>query len=302
MRQKRNKGAIIAALAILASAGAAQAGPKYDFSSLKPLPPVGTKAYEESVFHDFRLTVTGSFNRNWNRGDRVPLERKARELGLGLQFRIGEAGFAGISGQFGREDIATQPVDFPLDMDNDVTMRGFDVMAGFSPMPGVTLGVTAGRGYADASYVFLIDPALTENRSSGNNTRFGGFAGLVVPTDTVTFTANAALLRITADQDYNDGNIPPTNSWASTSGVIGVGLLYPVAAGFSLKGDVAYTRILSESAAIGSQPRDRDWLTLKATALYDVNDRIQLQLGASTWALNDTAGNVRISTGLTYKF
>lgn len=287
---------------MIVTAGAAQAGTRYDFSQLKPLPPVDSPAYADGFLRDFRLNIQASYARSWNRGDQVPLERTSREVGLGLQFRIGDRGFASLSGQFGREDIATQPAEFPLDMDNEVTVRGFDVMAGLSPLPGVTVGAMAGRGHADSSYVFLDDPALTENRSSGDNTRFGGFAGLVVPTGTLTYTATATILRSLSDQQYNPGNVPPENAWSSTSGILAFGMVYPVSPDFSLKGDIAYTRILSQTVAAGSPGRDRDWLTLKATALYNINEKLQVQLGASTWAWNDTAGQVRVTTGLTYKF
>lgn len=302
MKSGLSSWAVIAATMAMALAGTAEAGQKYDFSMVKPLAPVSGGGFEAGPFHDFRLKVSVSEDRNWRRSGGAPMERRMREVSLGLQFGVGDLGFASLSGQFGRGETETQPQEFPTDLESSMTVRGFDVMAGVMPLPGVSLGALFGKGSADSSYIFLMDPARTENLSTGNSTRFGAFAGLMVPTENATYSATASVVRSINGQDYNPGNIPASNSWSSTAGVIDLGILYPVTSGFALKGNVAYTRILDEDVAAGSPPRDDDWVTLKAQALVDLTSQLQLQLGASTWALNDSFGNTRVSAGLSYRF
>lgn len=274
----------------------------YDFSRIKPLMPISGGGFEAGPFHDFRVKISVSEDRNWRRSGGALMERSMREVSLGLQFGVGDIGFASLGGQLGQGDTRTQPQEFPTDLESTMTLRGFDVMAGVMPLPGVSIGALFGKGASDSSYIFLMDPARTENLSTGNSTRFGGFAGLMVPTANATYSATASLVCSVNGQDYNPGNSPPGNSWSSTAGVIDLGVLYPVTSGFAVKGNVAYTRILDEDVAAGSPPRDDDWVTLKAQALVDLTSQLQLQLGASTWAFNDSFGNTRVSVGLSYRF
>ncbi|MBB4064185.1 hypothetical protein [Gellertiella hungarica] len=293
--------AAIAATATMAFAGAAQAGTAYDFSRIKPLVPVGTAGFEMGPFHDFKISVMTSYNHTWRTDDSKPLDRRARDLSLEMNFRIGSDAYAAISGQIGREDIETQPLEFPLDMDNSNSFRGFDVMAGYMFVPGISVGLMGGYGSADATYVFALDPA-NELGSSGNSRRFGGFANVMLPTSAGMLSGTVAIVRSSGSQTYNPGNIPPSTDWSSTLGVIDVTLAHPVTADFMIKGGASYSRILSENAAAGSLERDRDWITLKGGVLYNVTSTLQWQANASTWLGNDTNRNVRIASGFTYRF
>lgn len=293
--------AAIAAATASIVAGPAEAGSKYDFSMIKPLMPVGTSGFELGPFHSFKLSVMGNYNHTWRTGSGAPMDRRARDLSLGLDFRVGERGFGAINGVIGREEVETQPQEFPLDLSNSNTFRGIDVMAGYMVVPGISLGVTGGYGSANASYVFAMDPT-NELDSSGDSRRFGGFVNAMVPTSLGMVSGTAAIIRSSGSQTYNPGNIPPSTDWSSTLGVLDVTLTHPLSADFVLKGGVSYSRILSETAAAGSPERDDDWFTLKGGVLVNINRTLQWQANASTWLGNETNRNVRLTTGFTYRF
>ncbi len=301
MKSGLSSWAVIAATMAMALSGTAEAGQKYDFSMVKPLVPVGTPGFELGPFHDFKLRVTAGYNHTWRTGSDTPMDRRARDLSLGLDFRVGDQGFAAISGQIGRENVDTQPVDFPLDLTNSNTFRGIDVMAGYMIVPGISLGLVGGYGHANAAYVFAFDPA-NELDSSGNSRRFGGFANAMVPTSLGLLSGTVAIVRSSGSQDYDPGNIPPSTDWSNTLGVVDVTLTHPLTETVTLKGGVSYSRILAETAAAGSIERDDDWFTLKGGLLVDISSTLQWQANASTWLGNDTNRNLRVTTGFTYRF
>lgn len=301
MKARLSVGAAVGAAMTMALAGAAEAGEKYDFSMIKPLAPVGTPGFEMGPFHDFKLSVTATYSHTWRTASGAPIDRRARDLSLGLDFRVGEWGFGAISGVIGRENVETQPQEFPLDLSNNNTFRGIDVMAGAMVVPGISIGVTGGYGSANASYVFAMDPT-NELPSNGDNRRFGGFVNAMVPTSLGMLSGTAAIVRSVGSQTYNPGNIPPSTDWSSTLGVLDVTLTHPVTADFMVKGGVSYSRILSENAASGSPERDDDWFTLKGGVQMNVTRTLQWQANASTWLGNETNRNVRLSTGFTYRF
>lgn len=291
----------VAMLATLSGAAQAEAGQQYDFSMIKPLVPVGTPGFELGPFHSFKITISTTYNHTWRTASGAPMDRRARDLSLGLDFRVGEWGFGAISGVIGREEVETQPQEFPLDLSNSNTFRGIDVMAGAMVVPGISVGVTGGYGSADASYVFAMDPT-NELASSGDNRRFGGFVNALVPTSLGMLSGTAAIVRSMGSQTYNPGNIPPSTDWSSTLGVLDVTLTHPVSADFMVKGGISYSRILSEKAAAGSPERDDDWFTLKGGVVFNVSRTLQWQANASTWLGNETNRNVRLTTGFSYRF
>lgn len=301
---------IAGALAPLALCGVASAETTGKNSRLprledvKPLTGIGhgSRGPDAGFFHDFELSTDVGVG--WTRhkaGPPAQLRQKSVGTSLGISFRMGEMGFAQVTGNFSREMIKSQIVAFPAaGITADAYNRGVDAVIGFAPVPYLRAGLTGGFGSASADYTYTMFGGNEDSTSDAS--RFGGFVGASYLAGPVLINADLSYLRVLNKQNYGVTNWPAVASWDSDLMTLALGARYFVMPKLELNGTFSLHHVMKQTVAPSDKPNDRNWLSLQLGATYAVTDQVSVDLKGTTWLGNSKFDYNRVSVGLSYRF
>lgn len=289
--------------------GGAEAGERLlsnrGLPSLKEIEPLTKPERFQAVdglFHNFNLSVEGSYGRTWHKPGQPAALRQSR-LGttLGVSFDIGEIGFASVAGNLSADSFTSRVVSFPtLILESDAGNAGLDAVVGVRPLPFLHLGVLGGIGTGSANYVF--SGTTSGEDSSSDARRFGGFIGAFYPLGPALFSADLSYLNTRSKQNYGATNSVPVAEFGAEVATLNLGVLYPVMERLALNGGVGFHRVLDQTVAPADTPNDTQWASLKLGAVYALSESLDLKISGLTWVGNDKFDYSRVSLGLNYRF
>lgn len=271
--------------------------------SLDEIQPLGKtgRIAGSGFFRDVRVSIEASYGETKHKaGQPANLRQYSAGARLDVSSRLGDIGFASVSGSFSEERISSTVVQFPLDIEADGQARGAEVILGIMPLPFLRAGFIGGLGNADATYDFTAFSAPSD--SFGSTYRYGGFVGGSYPAGPVALHADAAYLRVRNEQTYE-----PTNSVqiAKSGGeylALQLGASYEATPKLNLSGAIALNQVLSQTVAPADTPMDETWMTAQLRVGYMVTDQIELSLKGLAWLGNDKFDYTRVTLGASYRF
>lgn len=263
--------------------------------------PGGGASAGDGFFHGFVVSTDVGYGRTRAKdGEPARLRQSSISSSTSLSFRMGEMGFASVTGNLSDEKIDSQVYGFPAPIEADATNRGFDAVIGISPVPYLRFGLIGGIGSASASYTYTM--AGFGPDSDSDSRRIGAFAGASYLAGPVLLNADLSYLRVNNKQDYGPTNWPQHVSWSTDLLTFSLGARYAVTPKLEVNGTVFLHHILDQDVPSGDSPNDNNWAALQLGAKYAVTDQLSVDVKGSTWVGNRKFDYQRVSLGLSYRF
>jgi hypothetical protein len=257
-------------------------------------------------FHDFVLSTELGFGQTRAKdGEPANLRQSSVSSHVGLSFRMGEMGFASLTGSLSKENIDSQVYDFPMvPIRANAVSRGFDALVGIAPVPYLRFGLMGGIGGATASYTYypVGFGTFPGPDSDSDSRRFGAFAGASYLAGPVLLNADIIYLRIDNKQDYGPTNWPEYVDWSTGLLTLSLGARYRVAPKLELNGTLFLHHIVDQVVPSGDSPNDTNWATLQLGAKYALTEQVSVDIKGSTWIGNNKFDYQRIALGFSYRF
>jgi hypothetical protein len=287
------------ALFCVSSAGAyAQSAPQNaglpKLSAVQPLP-------EPGLVRNLELSVEQGYANAVNVNQPTRLDQKSWQTSVTLDADLGDWAFAGITGTYSKEDIASTNLAFALPIAGTARVLGVDGVIGIKPVEFIHIGLSAGFGSASASYQFtgLAIPATPGNSSTR---RLGAFMSAFYGQDNLLLSATATVFDTRTSVDYGPGNNPQTDDFGATLLLGRLGAAYRLTDQFTVSGGLTFNTVLRQDIPAAQTGLDPFWLTLDAGAEYAITPQFSVNAKAATWLLNDRMTFNRFSVGASYSF
>ncbi len=297
-----NKGFVVC-LAVLgagASPALAQTAPQNaglpKLSQIQPLSDAGP-------VRNVELSVEQSYSNAVNVNQPTRLDQKSWQTSVSIDADIGDWAFAGITGTYSREDIASTNLAFAMPMAGSASVLGVDGVVGIKPVEYLHLGLTGGFGSAAASYTFTgLGFAVPSTPGNSTTRRLGAFMTAFYQLDRVVLSANVTLLDTRTFVDYGAGNIPQTDDYGATLLLGRLGVAYGLTDEWTVSGGVTLNSVLGQDIAAAQTGLDPSWVTLDVGTEYAITPQFSVNARAATWLFNDRMTFNRVSVGASYSF
>lgn len=264
---------------------------------IRPLPALE----DEGPIRNVELDVEFGYAHAVNVNQPTELDQMSLQTSLGVSADLGEDAFAGITGTFSRENIASTN-QFAMPMAGVANVLGADAMVGVKPLPFLHFGVLAGVGSGSASYTFTQIPALGATPGNSSTRRLGAFMSAFYGMDRLLLSATATLVDTRTSVDYGPGNMPQTDSFGATLLLGKIGAAYELTDQLTIAGGVTVNHVLSQVVASAQTGLDSTWITVEGGLEYAITPQWSVNAKAATWLLNDRMNFTRVSVGATYSF
>lgn len=294
---------VIAAFSCLAGPAIGQSAPENrllpPLAAIRPLDASGTAGAIRNV----QITVGGSYANAVNTNQPTKLDQKTWVGSLGVSADLGDMLFAGITGSYSREDIASTNLAFAMPMAGLANVLGVDGVVGIRPVPFLAMGVTAGAGRSDASYSFTgLGFAVPATPADSSASRLGAFMAAFYQIDRLDLALKAEVLGSSAKVSYGAGNIPASDSFGNTLLVVSLSTKYALTDQLDVVGSAGLVQLLSEKVPAAQTGLDPTWGLLEAGLDYQLTDQLSIGGRLTTWVFNDRMSFNRAAVSATYSF
>lgn len=269
------------------------------------LPRLGeiTPLSDTGPVRNVELFIEQSYSNAVNVNQPTRLDQKSWQTSIGIDADIGDWAFAGITGTYSREDIASTNLAFGMPMAGTASVLGVDGVVGIKPVEFLHLGATAGFGSASASYTFTgLGFAVPSTPGNSTTRRLGAFMTAFYQLDRVVLSANATLLDTRTFVDYGAGNIPQTDDYGATLLLGRLGVAYGFTDEWTVSSGVTLNSVLGQDISAAQTGLDPSWVTLDVGTEYAITPQFRVNARAATWLFNDRMTFNRVSVGASYSF
>lgn len=231
---------------------------------------------------------------------RVGFSRK-HEGKLGLEFGIGERGFARLEAGGARRDTKRSLRFDDLAGDEDEALVG--ATGGLMILPFLAAGLSFQYRWGDGDDVFT-------TRAIGSATKIGRddrlrrlapFVVLTAPLGPVRGTLTGAYVDLRTDTDYTNASITHDSGRVRAS-VLDAALAWRVLPRLEIEGSVGWTHVDTQRVQADALRLDTDTGNLGLRVTYGLTESLDATLRGSQDFANERGNGVRFGGGLAYRF
>ncbi|MCQ8897028.1 porin [Limnobacter humi] len=214
--------------------------------------------------------------------------------------RLGSKGFGAVSVGYVKNESDSQIVAFPLQLTGNARQDQYMLTLGYTPLDWLAVGGFYGKNSLSGSYQFVLGGPPTD--TTGDTDIAGAFVTAFLPYQDWLFSAGYSHVRSNQQQNYGNGNTPPSQQAVVDVDTLSVGANYNVGNGWLFKSNLA-SNFTDGRQPLPTEPAlDKQWFTLGLGVDYKINSKWTAGVNASTWLANSKTDYSRVGVSLVYSF